>query len=159
MPLQQDLSSPALALLSAGALGFVVGLVPIGLAEALAVAIGAVVPPSLSLAMLAVFTAAHVLGKLPWYWLGAHADRVNGERAKRLVARARELLSKRPSYGAGILGAAALASVPPFHLAAIAAGIVRFNLGAFLLVCLTGRAIRFSILASVPAILRALFAA
>ena len=156
--MQLDLSSPLLAILSAGALGFVVGLVPIGMAEALAVAIGAVMPPALSLTMLGVFTLAHVAGKIPWYWLGTQADRAQSVRAKALVVRARELLSARKVYGAGVLGAAALASVPPFHLAAIAAGIVRFNFGAFLLVCLTGRAVRFSMLASLPAIVRAVFA-
>jgi membrane protein YqaA with SNARE-associated domain len=158
MAFELNLSSPLLAILSAGALGFVVGLVPIGLAEALALAIGAVMPPALSLTMLATFTAAHVLGKLPWYWLGRQAERVEHPRAKAFIARTREMLAHRSGYGAGLLAAAALASVPPFHLAAIAAGMVRFNLGAFLALCLAGRAVRFSILASVPSLLRALFA-
>jgi len=156
MAFELNLSSPLLAVLSAGVLGFVVGLVPIGLAEALALAIGAVMPPALSLTMLAVFTAAHVLGKLPWYWLGRQADRVQHPRATALIARAREILASRRQYGAGLLAAAALASVPPFHLAAIAAGMVRYNLGAFLAVCLAGRAVRFAILASVPALFRGL---
>lgn len=158
MSLELNLTSPVLAILSAGALGFVVGLFPVGLAEALAVAIGAVVPPALSLAMLAVFTVAHVMGKLPWYWLGWRAERVQHPRAKRFIARTREMLARRSAYGTGLLAAAAVASVPPFHLAAIAAGMVRYNFGAFLAVCLAGRAVRFAILASVPSLLRALLA-
>jgi membrane protein YqaA with SNARE-associated domain len=153
-----DLSSPALALLSAAALGFLVGLFPIGMAEVLAVAIGAVVPPALSLALLGVFTLAHVAGKVPWYWLGTQAGRVTHPRGVALIAQARELLGRRPAYGLGLLGSAALASVPPFHVAAIAAGIVRVRFWAFLAVCLAGRTVRFSALASVPALVRALLA-
>ena len=156
MPLQLDVSSPTLALVSAAATGFLVGLVPIGLAEALALAIGAVVPPALSLAMLAVFVVAHVLGKVPWYLLGTQADRVTHPRALEVIARARKAVGRRPVYGAGLLASAALASVPPFHLAAVVAGMTRFRLGAFLGVCLAGRAVRFGALASVPALLRAL---
>ena len=156
MPLALDLSSPVLAVLSAAALGFAVGFVPIGLAEVLAVTIGAVTPPGLALAMLAAFTVAHVLGKVGWYWLGTLADRVTHPRSRALIGQAKELMSKRPAYSAGILGSAALASVPPFHLAAIAAGIARYPFGRFMIVCLAGRAIRFAALASVPSLIRAL---
>ena len=159
MPLLElDLSSPVLALASATALGFLVGLVPIGMAELLALAIGAVMPPALSLAMLALFTVAHVAGKVPWYWLGRQSDRATHPHVQAFIAKARAMMARQPAYSAGLLATAALASVPPFHLAAIAAGIARFNVVTFLAVCLAGRAVRFGALASVPALLRALVA-
>ncbi|HET8771216.1 MAG TPA: hypothetical protein VFM71_09555 [Gemmatimonadaceae bacterium] len=156
MPLELDLSSPVLAIVSAAALGFAVGFVPIGLAEVLAVTIGAVTPPELALGMLAAFTVAHVFAKVGWYWLGTFADRVRHRRIKTVIDQAKALMATRPAYSTVLLGSAALASVPPFHLAAIAAGVARYPLGAFLAVCITGRALRFAALASVPALLRAM---
>jgi membrane protein YqaA with SNARE-associated domain len=153
-----DVGSPALAFWSAIATGFITGLVPIGLAEAAALAIGTVAPPSLALALLAAFTVAHVAGKLGWYWLGTFADRVT-ERSPRthaFIARAREVMARHPGYGVGVLASAAVASVPPFHLAAIAAGIARIPFLRFVLVCLAGRAVRFALIGAVPAATRAI---
>ncbi len=149
-----DISSPAAALWSAGVLGFLVGLVPIGLAEVMALAIGAVQPPELALSMLLVFTLAHVAGKVGWYVLGTFADRVTHARSRALIARARAVLSRYPHYSLSVLGLSALVSVPPFHLAAIAAGIVRLPFVRFVIVCLSGRLVRFGLLASVPALIR-----
>jgi len=145
---------------SAIATGFVTGLLPIGLAEAAALTIGAVQPPGLALTLLAAFTAAHVAGKIGWYFLGTAADRLT-DRSPRLqgyVAKARELMAQHPIYSAGVLAAAAVASIPPFHLAAIAAGITRMSFGVFLVVCLCGRAVRFAAIAAVPGLVRAMFA-
>jgi membrane protein YqaA with SNARE-associated domain len=149
-----DPSSPLLAILTAAATGFAVGILPVGLAEVAAVAIGVVLPPGLALAMLAAFTVAHVGAKLPWYALGMAADRLRQPRAVAFTARARALVAKYPSFGFGLLFASALTSVPPFHLAAIASGIVRIPFVRFVLLCLAGRALRFGILAGAPLLLR-----
>lgn len=149
-----DISSPAAALWSAGVLGLLVGFVPIGLAEVLAIAIGAVQPPGLALSMLLVFTVMHVLGKVGWYVLGRHADRVTHVRSRALIERARGVLSRYPHYSLSVLGVSALVSVPPFHLSSIAAGIVKMPFARFVLVCLSGRLMRFGLLASVPALIR-----
>lgn len=151
-----DPSSPLLAILTAAATGFAVGILPVGLAEVAAVAIGVVQPPALALAMLAAFTLAHVGAKLPWYALGVAADRLRQPRAVAFTARARALVEKYPSFGFGLLFASALTSVPPFHLAAIASGIVRIPFGRFVLLCVAGRALRFGILAGVPQLVRLL---
>lgn len=151
-----DLSSPLIALWSAGALGFLVGLAPVGLAEVLAVAIGTVEPPSLALGMLATFTLAHVAAKVLWYWVGAYAHRVRHARSQELIGKARGLLERHPAYGSAVLASSAVLSVPPFHLAAIASGIVRIPFGRFVLICLLGRAIRFGLLGAAPTLVRAL---
>ena len=143
-----DVSSPALALWSALVVGFLFGVVPIGLAEVSALAIGAVRPPGLALAMLALFTVAHVGAKVIWYYIGSWADRVRHERLRRSIVRAREVIAKHPGYGAGVLAASALTSVPPFHLAAIAAGIARIPLARFIAICLAGRLVRFALFAA-----------
>ncbi len=150
-----DLSSPLVALGSAALLGFLSGILPTGMAEALAVAIGFVEPPELSLGMYLAFTVSHVAAKLPWYCAGTHADRITSPRVVQAVARARDLLRQRPSYGVGVLALSAVASVPPFHLSSIAAGITRIPVLPFALICLGGRLVRFGVLAGVPLLLRA----
>ncbi len=150
-----DPQSPVLAVLTAFATGFALGILPVGLAEVAAIAIGVVQPPRLALAMLAAFTLAHVSAKLPWYALGARADRLRHPRARAFTERARALTARYPSFGIGLLGVSALTSVPPFHLAAIASGLVRIPFGRFVLICLSGRSVRFGVLAAVPVLLRA----
>jgi membrane protein YqaA with SNARE-associated domain len=144
---------------SAIASGFVTGLIPIGLAEAAALALGAVLPPEKALLLLGAFTLAHVAGKIGWYWLGTAAGRVPPRfvRTRVFIERSRKLLADHPVYGAGVLAAAAFASVPPFHIASIAAGIARIPFLNFLLICIVGRALRFGLIASAPTIFRAVF--
>ena len=150
-----DPQSPILAVLTAFATGFAVGILPVGLAEIAAIAIGVVQPPKLALAMLAAFTLAHVVAKLPWYLTGTLADRSKHKRSQAFTARARDVVARYPGFGLGVLGSSALTSVPPFHLAAIASGIVRIPFGRFVLICLAGRAVRFGVLAAVPSLVRA----
>lgn len=151
-----DLSSPWLAIGSAFVLGALSGILPTGVAEASAVAIGVVQPTRLSVLMWIAFTVGHVAAKVPWYWIGSHADRVRNVRVARWVTRAREMLAKRPGYGLSVLALSALTSVPPFHLASIAAGITRIPFVPFVLLCLGGRLLRFGVLGAIPQLLRAL---
>lgn len=152
-----DLRSPTLALWSAAAAGFATGILPIGLAEATALAIGLVSPRWLAFAMGLCFTLGHVAAKLPWYALGRHADRVTGRLGAKYVTKTREMLAARPQYGFGVLGLSAILSVPPFHLAAIAAGLLRLPFAPFLAACLGGRLLRFGLLVTAPQLLRPLF--
>jgi len=152
-----DLSSPVLALGTAALAGFGAGILPIGMAEALAVAIGVVLPAELAVAMWAVFTLAHVTAKMPWYWLGTQSDRVMHRWTQRYVDRTRAFLAARPTYGNGVLALSALTSVPPFHLASIAAGMTHLPFGRFVVICLGGRLVRFGLLAAAPAAIRAMW--
>lgn len=149
-----DVSSPAVAIASAIALGFVTGAIPIGMAEATAVAIGLVTPVWLAAAMWACFTLAHVAAKLPWYWIGLRADRFKSPWIVSHVARAKALLERHPQYGAGLLMFSATLSLPPFHFSAIAAGVSQLPVARFTAICVVGRALRFGILVTAPGLLR-----
>lgn len=149
-----NLQSPLLAIASAALAGFAVGILPIGLAEVLAVAIGAVTPRWLALTMLIVFTASHVGSKWIWYVIGSLAERIRHPVALRMIARTREFLARNPAYGPSTLAAGALLSVPPFHLTAIAAGIIRLPVAQFLVICFAGRLLRFGVLAAAPTLWR-----
>ncbi len=120
-----------------------------GLAEVAALGLGAVRPAGLSWALLAAFTVGHVAAKVPWYLIGRAADRAPHPRARRMVERARALLAERPHFGTGLLGVSAVTSIPPFHLASIAAGMVAIPAWHFLLLCLVGRAVRFGLLGAI----------
>ena len=120
-----------------------------GLAEVAALGLGAVRPAGLSWALLAAFTVGHVAAKVPWYLIGRAADRAPHPRARRMVERARAMLAERPHFGTGLLGVSAVTSVPPFHLASIAAGMVAIPVWRFLLLCVVGHALRFGLLGSV----------
>jgi len=138
--------------------GFFTSLVPIGLAEAAVLGLGAMRPPAFALTLIGAFTFAHVLGKVAWYWLGTNADRVTDRhpRTRGYIVKARVLVGNHPVYGAGVLASAAVASLPPFHLAAIAAGIAKVPLWRFVLISLVGRSVRFGLIASVPGLVRSL---
>jgi membrane protein YqaA with SNARE-associated domain len=150
-----NLQSPLLAIASSAVAGFAVGILPIGLAEVIAIAIGAVMPASLAVTMLLVFTASHVASKWIWYVIGSFAERVRHPTALRMIARTREFLARNPAYGPSTLAAGALLSIPPFHLTAIAAGIIRIPVSRFLLICFVGRLLRFGLLALAPSVWRA----
>ncbi len=145
-------SSPGMALLAAFALGFVFGALPIGASELLALAAGAVQPRSLILPLLLLLTLGHVLGKLLWYWLGTFGSRVKHPKSKAWIAKAHEFNELHPALGVGVLLSSAFASVPPFHLMAVAAGIVRVPLVEFLGTAVVGRAVRFGLVALVPGV-------
>ncbi len=152
-----DVSSPLAAAVSALLAGAATGILPIGLAEATAVAIGLVTPRWVAATMWLTFTVGHVAAKLPWYWLGRHADRAGGRRGRAWIARARAFLTSRPDYGTGVLAVSAITSLPPFHLSAIAAGVVGIAPLPFTAICLGGRLLRFGALVTAPQLLRPLF--
>lgn len=149
-----DVSSPTVAISSAIVLGFLTGAIPIGMAEATAVAIGLVTPPWLVAAMWACFTLAHVAAKLPWFYVGSRADRLTTPWLVRYVQRAKAMLARHPNYGAGLLMFSATLSLPPFHLSAIAAGMSQLPLARFTAICVVGRAVRFGVLVTAPGLLR-----
>jgi membrane protein YqaA with SNARE-associated domain len=150
--------SPVLAVAAALAAGCATGILPVGLAEASALAIGFVMPRWFAALLCVAFTLGHVAAKLPWYWIGRHADRAAGRWGARYLARARAFLAARPDYGRGVLALSAVTSVPPFHLAAIAAGIIRVPPLPFAAICFAGRLLRFGALVTAPQLLRPLFA-
>ncbi len=145
-----DFSSPGPALASAFLLGGLMGAIPIGAAELLVLLIAGLEPRGMVLPLLLVMTLGHVLGKLLWYWAGTQHHRIRHQWLRRQVDAAEAFLRTRPRLGLAALASSALVSVPPFHLTAIGAGVVRTPLFVFLLVAFVGRAVRFAAIATVP---------
>lgn len=158
-PFAIDTTTWWLALVSSFALGFLVGALPVGASEAVALAIGTIPSPRLRAIVLVTFTAGHVLGKLPWYWLGTAGARVTWPRLRAWIDRAHDVVVSHPTIGAAVTFSAAAISVPPFHLLVIAAGIVRAALAPLLIVAFAGRLLRLGAMAAFPPLVHYLLGA
>ncbi len=145
-----DFSTPEAALVSAVLLGFLMGAVPVGAAEVLILLIAGLEPRSIVVPLVLVMTAGHVAGKLLWYWAGTQHHRIRQPWLRRQVDAGERFMRARPRIGLGALASSALVSLPPFHVTAIGAGVVRSPLLVFVLVAYAGRAARFAAIATVP---------
>lgn len=149
-PFAIDTSTSWLAVVSSFALGCLVGALPVGASEAVVLGIGAIPHARLRALVLVAFTAGHVLGKLPWYWLGTVSARITWPRVRAWVTRAHRVVEAHPAVGPSVTFSAAAASLPPFHLTIIAAGLVRAALTPCLAAAFAGRLLRFSLIAAFP---------
>lgn len=156
-PLQIDTSTWWMALGSALAIGLLVGALPAGASEAIALVVGAIPSLRLRIGVLVIFTAGHVLGKVLWYWLGTLESQVTYRRLRVWTERARDLAERHPKVGLGVAATSSLLSIPPFHLMAVAAGIVHSPPVPFFAVAFGGRLTRFAALAAFPSLVRYLF--
>ena len=153
-PFQINAGSWWLAIGSAILIGFLLGALPAGAAEAIALAVGSIASPRLRAAVLVAFTAGHVGGKMLWYALGRLGSHVRQPALRRWIDRATTVTERHPTLGLGVVFTGAAISLPPFHLVAIAAGIVSARMAPFYVVAFAGRLLRFSVLAAFPALLR-----
>lgn len=149
-PFAIDTGTWWLAITSSFALGFLVGALPIGASEVVVLGIGTIPSTRLRALVLVTFTLGHVLGKLPWYWLGTAGARITWPRVRGWMDRARGVVAAHPAVGPAVTFSAAAASLPPFHVTVIAAGIVRARLAPCLAAAFAGRMLRFSLIASFP---------
>ena len=127
--------------------GFVSGAVTIALAELTALGAAAVESPSLRIAVVVAFTLGHVAGKGLWYWAGTQERRITRPSLRRWIDRAHTMAAQHPTLSLGVTFSSAAVSLPPFHLAAITAGIVRTPVVPFFVVAFLGRLLRFSLIA------------
>lgn len=143
-----------IALGAAVGVGMLSGAVPIAAAEATALGAAAVPSPTLRMAVIVAFTAGHVLGKGLWYWLGTLERRVTRPSLRAWIDRAHTLAAQHPTLGLSVTFSSATISLPPFHLMAVTAGLVRTPVAPFFLVAFAGRLVRFSLIAASPAVLQ-----
>lgn len=145
------------AVLSAFWIGLLLGALPAGAAEAIALATAAIPSVHLRAWVLIVFTAGHILGKVLWYLLGRLGSRIKQPWLRKGVDSARALAKRHPNVGIGLAVSSSTLSLPPFHLMAVAAGIVQTPPLPFFVVAYLGRLLRFATIAAFPALLKYLF--
>lgn len=150
-------SSPGLAMLAAFGIGFAFSVLPTGTSELLAIAAGAVTPRAMVLPLLVLLTLGHVLGKLVWYWLGTLGTRITHPRVQAWITQAHAFNAQHPRLGVGLMLSSAFASLPPFQLLTIGAGIVRVPVVTFFATAMLGRLARFGLVAMVPGVVQYFF--
>lgn len=113
-------------------------------------------------ALVAMAVAAglgQTLGKVPYYYVGRGSISVPWLRRRaqtpgRWAARAedwRRRAEARPAWGAGLVALSSFASVPPFMVVSVLAGVVRMNVLLFCAVTFATRTARFLIVVFAPA--------
>ncbi|MFD3688024.1 hypothetical protein ACFWTE_24775 [Nocardiopsis sp. NPDC058631] len=145
------------------ALAFVVALVS-GAVPVLSIEIylvGAVVAmdDGALVAMAAAAGLGQTLGKLPYYYVGRGTIAVPWMRRRaqtpgKWAERAegwRRKAEDRPLWGAGLVAVSSFASVPPFMVVSVLAGVVRMHVVLFSAVTFVTRTARFLIVVFAPA--------
>ncbi|MCC6318877.1 MAG: hypothetical protein IT361_14460 [Gemmatimonadaceae bacterium] len=145
-----DFSTPWLAVAWALGIGFALAVIPMGAAELVAFAAGALRPAGIIGPVVVSFTCGHVAGKLVWFWLGTQEARVRRPHVRRVIDDAKAITARHPAIGAAVLATSAVAGLPPFHLTTVAAGIARYPLVPFVAITFTGRLVRFGLIALIP---------
>ncbi len=135
------------------------GLVPLINIEVYLVGAVALVDDGALVAMASAAALGQTIGKIPYYyvgygtisapWLrrraatpGKWSDRVSRWRAK---------AEERPVWGAGLLALSSFASVPPFMVVSVLAGVVRMNIVLFCAITFVTRLVRFLVIVLAPA--------
>ena len=145
------------ALGSAFAVGLILGALPVGAAELFALAAGALPSRGLRVAVIAALAGGQIVGKILWYWLGTLESHVTKPSLRIWIERARGVATRHPHIGLGVTASSATVSIPPFHLVAVAAGLVRTPAVPFFVVAFAGRLVRFGLIALFPPLVRYLF--
>ncbi|MFW6639441.1 hypothetical protein ACOALZ_05295 [Nocardiopsis algeriensis] len=110
-------------------------------------------------AMALAAALGQTLGKLPYYYAGRgtltapwlrRRTRTPGKWAARAETWRRRA-EARPVWGAGLLAVSSFASVPPFFVVAVLAGVVRMNVVLFCAITFTTRTARFLVVVLAPA--------
>ena len=135
------------------------GLVPVINIEVYLVGAVAVNGDGALVAMAVAAGLGQTLGKLPYYyagkgsltapWLRKRAE-TPGRWAER-AARWRRKAEERPAWGVGLLALSSFASIPPFVVVSVLAGVLRMNAALFCAVTFATRTARFLIIVLAPA--------
>ncbi|MFE9242841.1 hypothetical protein [Nocardiopsis sp. NPDC006938] len=135
------------------------GLVPLINIELYLLGAVALLDDGALVAMAFAAAVGQTLGKVPYYYVGrgtlstpwlrrrAATPGKWAERMERWRARA----ETRPAWGAGLLALSSFASVPPFMVVSVLAGVVRMHFGLFCAVTFATRFARFLLLVLAPA--------
>ncbi|MEU3305498.1 hypothetical protein ACWGSK_05455 [Nocardiopsis sp. NPDC055551] len=135
------------------------GLVPILNIEVYLLGAVATLDDGALVAMAVAAAVGQTLGKIPYYYVGKgtitapwlkRKAATPGKWATRMAGW-RTKAEDRPIWGAGLLALSSFASVPPFMVVSVLAGVVRMNLVLFCVVTFVTRLARFLIVVLAPA--------
>jgi membrane protein YqaA with SNARE-associated domain len=128
---------------------FVAGLIPVVNAEIWVGGIAAVVATRAPLPAVVVLAAAgQMAAKVLLYYAALGAVSLPTGRYQEKVARARAWVSRWKERPKLVLGASAVTGLPPFYVISLLAGALEIRLRTFLIIGMSGRVVRFGLLAA-----------
>lgn len=135
------------------------GLVPILNIEVYLLGAVATLDDGALVAMAVAAAVGQTLGKIPYYYVGKGTITAPWLKRKaatpgKWAARMADWRTKaedRPIWGAGLLALSSFASIPPFMVVSVLAGVVRMNPVLFCVLTFVTRLARFLILVLAPA--------
>lgn len=125
-------------------------ILPLVSIEVFVVGLTLAIGPDDAIAVVLLASLGQVLGKLPVYLATRRAAELSALQPR--VARIRTWLAAWQRSPALVLGASAVVGLPPFSLAATAAGLLAIELRTFCIVVGIGRAARFAAIIAITAI-------
>ena len=108
---------------------------------------GVAVPSSQVILVVTVCTLGQMIAKAALYSCARWLPQKLPARAVRHLERASEKAKRIEQAGWGVIAISAFVGLPPFYVISLAAGMVRVNFAAFLVIGFLGRFARFAILA------------
>jgi membrane protein YqaA with SNARE-associated domain len=131
---------------------FLSGFVPLVNIEAYLVGVAALVPGCPPLVVVAAAALGQMAAKAVLFLGGRGLVTLPSGHGERALAAASRLAARGRS-GPALVFTSALTGLPPFYVVSIAAGMLRFRTGPFLLAGLAGRLLRFSAVFALPGVL------
>lgn len=129
-------------------------LVPLVNTEIYLLSVSAVTPDGFAVPLAIAATTGQMIGKVGLYYVGRGVLRIPGERVRRGIAAARELMLRHSRASRLTLCASALVGLPPFYVMSIAWGAAGMSLTFFIVCGTAGRLIRFAAVALFPEFVR-----
>lgn len=121
------------------------GVVPLVNVEAVVLGAAILLEPSELPLLVGTVTAGQMTAKTALYGVARWAPSRLPERARKALTRTRALSGTLPA-GMGALLVSSAFGVPPFYVATLAAGALRFPVGAYLVSGVVGNVIRYGLL-------------
>jgi membrane protein YqaA with SNARE-associated domain len=110
----------------------------------------ALAPKAMAVPLVLAASVGQMAGKVVMYFAGTGAVKLRGKRIRAALDGMNAVLRNRPRSGAALVFVSAAASVPPFFVIAVAAGVARMNLVSFVVFGTLGRLVRFSVCVALP---------
>lgn len=121
------------------------GVVPLVNVEAVVLAAAVLLEPSELPLLVGVVTAGQMVAKTALYGVARWAPSRLPERARNALSRTDTLGRNRPAAVGALLLSSAF-GFPPFYVATLAAGVLRFPLAAYLISGIVGNLVRYALL-------------
>lgn len=131
---------------------FLSGFVPIVNIEAYLVGAAAMLPGCPALVVVVAATLGQMAAKTVLFLGGRGLVTLPSRHGERVLAAAARLAARRRSAPA-LVFTSALTGLPPFYVVSVAAGMVGFRAGQFLLAGFAGRFLRFGAVFALPGVL------